>query len=97
MVKPKAIQWLESETGQTIDYQPERTTQERHLSVRLSDELAASLESLAADRKQSVSHLVRDLLVDAVERREAVAALDTRGLVDRLAADVAEVGRRLTG
>jgi len=23
MAKPKAIQWLEEETGQTIDYRPE--------------------------------------------------------------------------
>ena len=37
MTKPKAIEWLEQETGQTIEYLPEiPRTQERHLSVRLS-------------------------------------------------------------
>ncbi len=98
MAKPKAIQWLESETGQTIDYSPPvESAQDRHLSVRVTSELAAELEGLASERNLSVSQLVRDLLADAVARRQAVAGLDTQGLVDRLAADVAEVTRRLAG
>lgn len=98
MTKPKAIEWLEQETGQTIEYLPEiPRTQERHLSVRLSADLAERLGALAADRGMSISLLVRELLTDAVLQREEIAALDARALGDRLAADVAEVRRRLTG
>jgi hypothetical protein len=58
MAKPKAIQWLEEQTGESIDFTPEPDTagRDRHLSVRVPSELA-----------------------------------------DRLAADVAEVRRRLAG
>ncbi|MCP5026998.1 MAG: ribbon-helix-helix protein, CopG family [Actinomycetia bacterium] len=98
MAKSKAIQWLESETGQTIDFKPTvESAQDRHLSVRVTSELAAELEALASERNLSVSQAVRELLADAVARRQAVAGLDTQGLVDRLAADVAEVTRRLAG
>ncbi len=98
MTKPKAIEWLEQETGQTIEYLPEVPhTRERHLSVRLSADLATGLGALAAERQVSVSQLVRDLLTEAVVQRQAVAALDARALGERLAADVAEVRRRLTG
>ncbi len=65
--------------------------------MRVSDDLGAALDTLAAERKQSVSQLVRELLVEAVGRSEAVASLDARGLVDRLVADVEEVSRRLAG
>ena len=70
MAKPKAIQWLEEETGQTIDYLPEvNVGQDRHLSVRLTGELATGLDAMAAERGLTVSHLVRALLADAVGRR----------------------------
>jgi len=98
MAKPKAIQWLENETGQTIPYTPEESTpRERHLSVRVSDDMAAALEHLAAERHVTVSQVVRELLEVAVAQRQAVASLDARDLADRLAADVAEVRRRLAG
>jgi hypothetical protein len=98
MTKPRAIEWLEQETGQTIEYLPEvPRTRERHLSVRLSADLAAGLGAMAAERRVSVSHLVRDLLTEAVVQRQEVTALDARALGERLAADVAEVRRRLTG
>jgi predicted DNA-binding ribbon-helix-helix protein len=98
MAKPTAIQWLEDQTGEEIDYVPESAPgQGRHLSVRLTAELAAGLEELAADRKLTVSHLVRELLGEAVERRKEVASLDANALAERLAADVAEVRRRLAG
>lgn len=98
MPEPKAIQWLEDETGQTIDFVAEPTPAgERHLSVRLSDDLAAGLTELAAERGLSVSQLVRQLLGDAVTQRQAVASLDAAALAERLAADVAEVRRRLAG
>ena len=51
MAKPKAIQWLEEQTGETIAYTPEVIeSQDRHLSVRLAGDLAASLDSMAAER-----------------------------------------------
>jgi predicted transcriptional regulator len=98
MPEPKAIQWLEDETGQTIDFVAEPTPAgERHLSVRLSDDLAAELTELADERGLSVSQLVRQLLGDAVTQCQAVASLDAAALAERLAADVAEVRRRLAG
>jgi predicted transcriptional regulator len=95
MAKPKAIQWLEDETGQTLDYAPDTAAQERHLSVRLSADLATGLAELAAERNISMSQLVRELLGETVAMRRAMASLDARGLAERLAADVAEVRRRL--
>ena len=97
MAKPKAIQWLEDETGQRIDFTPEPAAGDRHLSVRLSEELASGLSELADERSLSVSQLVRELLGEAVAQRQAVASLDARALAERLAADVAEVRRRLAG
>ena len=98
MAKPKAIQWLEEETGQTIDYRPEGNSgQDRHLSVRLTGDLATGLDAMAAERGLNVSHLVRELLAEAVGQRASVAKLDGRALAERLAADVAEVRRRLAG
>jgi hypothetical protein len=98
MPKPRAIQWLEDQTDQHIDYPAvPAPPQDRHLSVRLTNELATGLEAIAAERKLTVSQLVRELLVDAVAQRSAVAELDARALADRLAADVAEVRRRLAG
>ena len=41
--KPNAIQWLDEQTGQTIDYASEApAAQDRHLSVRLTRELAVA-------------------------------------------------------
>jgi hypothetical protein len=98
MAKPKAIQWLEEQTGRHIDYAPEeRTSRERHLSVRVTTEMLAVLEQMAAERSITVSQVVRELVASAVADREAVSALDARKLVERLAADVAEVRRRLAG
>lgn len=98
MAKPKAIRWLEEQTGETIGYTPEVTVgQDRHVSVRVSSDLAAGLGDMAAERGLTLSHLVRELLAEAVAQRATVAKLDGRALADRLAVDVAEVRRRLTG
>jgi predicted DNA-binding ribbon-helix-helix protein len=72
-------------------------SQDRHLSVRLAGALAAGLDAMAAERGLTLSHLVRELLADAVNQRATVGKLDGRALADRLAADVAEVRRRLAG
>ena len=44
MAKPKAIQWLEEQTRENIDFtpQPDTAGRDRHLSVRVSGELAPS-------------------------------------------------------
>jgi hypothetical protein len=98
MSKPRAVQWLEDQTGQSIDVTPEAVgAQERHLSVRLTSDLARGLDTLASERGLTVSQLVRELLNDAVRQRASVAAMDGRALSERLAADVAEVQRRLAG
>lgn len=97
MPKPKSIAWLEEQTGQRIDYTPEPEHPERHLSVRLSGSLAAALDAMADERGLTVSQLVRELLTVAVHERDAVASLDAKALASRLAADVAEVQRRLAG
>ena len=99
MTKPKLIQWLEAETGQTLEYkpetEPEEHLQDRHLSVRLSPGLASGLGELAAERGLTMSQLVRALITAAVVERERVAALDGPSLADRLEADIAELRRRL--
>lgn len=97
MPKPKSIAWLEEQTGQRIDYTPEPERPERHLSVRLGGDLAAALDAMADERGLTVSQLVRELLTEAVSERDAVASLDAKALASRLAADVAEVRRRLAG
>ena len=98
MSKPRAIQWLESQTGEQIDYSPETASgRDRHLSVRLTRELSNGLDAIAAERGLTVSQLVRELLAEAVEQRVSVVMLDGHALAERLAADVAEVRRRLAG
>ncbi len=99
MSKPMAIQWLEDETGTSIPYPLESGTEarQRHLSVRVDHSMAAALDAMAAERRMTVSQLVRELLAEAVAQRETTAGLDAQTLVDRLAADLAEVRRRLAG
>lgn len=98
--KPESIRWLESQTGESIPYTPEESEtagRERHLSVRVDREMSIALEAMATEHGVTLSQFVRELLADAVGQRRSAAALDARALVDRLAADVAEVRRRLAG
>lgn len=88
---------MEEQTGQRLEYERGVEARERHLSVRLGDELASALEAMAAARGVTVSHLVRELLADAVARRNEVASLDAKELADRVASDAAELSRRLAG
>lgn len=100
MAKPKAIQWLEDQTGEPVPFTPETPELEgrdRHLSVRIDRDLGGAVEAMAKERALTVSQLVRELLGEAVAQRRNSASLDARALVDRLAADVAEVRRRLAG
>lgn len=94
--KPKAIQWLEEQKGAIIDYPVEPLSgHERHLSVRLTSDLATGLEALAAERSMMLSQVVRTILADAVDQRPAVASMENRSLADRLEVDMAEFRRRL--
>ncbi len=95
--KPAALRWLEEQTGQNIEYAPAAPLRDRHLSVRLTAELASALDGIAVERGVVVSQLVRDLLEDEVGRSRSLAALDERALVGRLEQDVAELRRRLAG
>ncbi len=93
--KPAPIRWLEEQTGQEIDYAPSPQVRDRHLSVRLAGELAASLDAIAAQRGVALSQFVREVLETEVERSRSLAALDQHTLVGRLEQDVAELRRRL--
>jgi predicted transcriptional regulator len=97
--KPKGMVWLEQQTGETLDVsglQPIEN-KDRHLSVRLTDELGSAVDALARERRATPSQLVRELLEEAITARRTAAALDAHALVHRLEADVAEVRRRLAG
>ncbi|MEM9713834.1 MAG: ribbon-helix-helix protein, CopG family [Actinomycetota bacterium] len=95
---PAGIDWLEQSTGQNLS-RPDTPSEagDRHLSVRLPPELSAGLDALAAEFNTTASQVVRDLLAEAIGRRQEIADLDASELADRLAADVAEVRRRLAG
>jgi predicted DNA-binding ribbon-helix-helix protein len=95
--KPAPIRWLEAQTGQAIDYTPAPSVRDRHLSVRLTNDLSAALDAMAAARGVVVSQLVRQILEAEVARSNAVTTLDERALVERVAQDVAELRRRLAG
>src|SRR3954452_7010193 len=100
MAKPKVIQWLEEQTGQSTPYASEEQAseaRERHLSVRVDRTMAVALDAMAAERGVTVSQLVRELLALAVTERQSTSGMDAQALVDRLAADVAEVRRSLAG
>lgn len=97
MVKPKGIQWLEDQTGEDLGYARDAVVQDRHLSVRLGDDLANGLDAMAAERGVTVSHLVRELLTQIVAQRNEVASLDATALADRLVSDAAELRRRIAG
>jgi hypothetical protein len=97
MTKPRGIAWLEQQTGQALDRPASSAgaSQDRHFSVRLSADLADGLAALAAEDGVTMSHYLRRLVADAVTRRGELAVLDDAALADRLAADAAEVRRRL--
>lgn len=88
------------QTGETIPYtpeEPEPAVRERHLSVRVDRDMAIALQAMAVERGLTLSHLFRELLTEAVNEQRSTASLDARALVNRLAADGAEVRRRLAG
>ncbi|MEQ1703239.1 MAG: ribbon-helix-helix protein, CopG family, partial [Ilumatobacteraceae bacterium] len=74
--KPAPIRWLEQQTGQEIDYTSSPAVRDRHLSVRLTGEMAASVDALAVRRGVAVSQFVRELLEAEVARARSLAELD---------------------
>ncbi len=79
MTKSRGIEWLESETGQSLERVPLSGDDGRHLSLRIPVVLFDQLERLAAQRDETVSQVARRLLGEGVARitNPDRAALDT--------------------
>ena len=87
MTKPRAIAWLEEQTGQQLD-RPSAPPKSRHVSIRVPDELFDRLERLALQRGESVSQSARRLLVAGlVDEREPTDAIDDAIIALQLARD----------
>jgi hypothetical protein len=92
MTKPRGIEWLEDQTGESLDRQAP-VSEGRHLSLRIPTDLADRLEAYAAARHESVSSAARRLLLDGLVRgvdadRDAIDAAisvleSVRGGLDR--------------
>ena len=94
--KPRALTWLEEQTGEEISYEPSKPADTtRHLSVRLPVEDALRLEQIAVRRSITFSQTARTILASALDEHAELADLAGPDLAARLAADVAEVQRRL--
>ena len=94
--KPRALVWLEQQTGANLPHGATETAgKDRHLSVRLPVEDAERLGQMAAERGMTLSQLVRSVLVAALAEHSDLTTLAGPDLAARLAADVAEVQRRL--
>ena len=68
MTKPRAIEWLEQETGQELDRHRAPLSEGKHLSLRVPADLGAQLDAYAAERGESVSQVARRLIVDGLAR-----------------------------
>lgn len=68
MTKPRAIEWLEHETGEEIERGHAQLSEGKHLSLRVPADLGAQLEAYAAERGESVSQVVRRLITDGLAR-----------------------------
>jgi len=68
MTKSRVIEWLEQETGETLDPPGTPIPEGRHLSVRLSADLVGQLEEYAAARGESISQVARRLIKDGLDR-----------------------------
>lgn len=70
MKKPRGIEWLEEQTGETLDPPGSAVPEGKHLSVRLSGDLVTQLESHASKRGESISQVARRLIRDGLARAE---------------------------
>ncbi|MBI2169567.1 MAG: ribbon-helix-helix protein, CopG family [Actinobacteria bacterium] len=68
MTKPRGIQWLEEQTGETLDPPGGPIPEGKHLSVRLTGDLVSQLEEHAAARGESISQVARRLIKDGLDR-----------------------------
>ena len=66
MSKSRTTQWLEEQTGQSLDPLPNSEAM-RHLSLRLPLDLHKQLETLAANNGESISQVARRLLERGIE------------------------------
>lgn len=98
------IEWFEQKTGEPIGDMiaalnlPEPPPEtDRHLSVRLPNELAERLRLYAQSHGDTVSQAVRTLVEEALGRHEAAGKATDTDLIAQLDDTVAEVKRRLAG
>ncbi len=66
MSKTRTIEWLESQTGQTL-LPSEPAEETRHLSLRIGSSLFDRLEALATQNSETVSQVARRLLDRGVD------------------------------
>ena len=77
--KPRLIEWLEDQTGKSLDPAAPAAGHDRHVSIRLPTALYERIEALAASSAEPVSQTIRRLLSETMVRSDHpdVAALDT--------------------
>ena len=80
--KPRLIEWLETETGQSLDPPTPKAPlpgNDRHVSVRLPSELYARVETAGRVRGETVSQAMRRMVCESLDRIDHpdAAALDT--------------------
>lgn len=77
--KPELIDWLERETGKSLDASAAASANDRHVSVRLPTALYERLDAIARSHQETVSQSIRRLVGEALDHIDHpdVAALDT--------------------
>lgn len=92
MTKPRAIEWLEQETGEKLDRGRAPLSEGKHLSMRVPADLGAELEAYAIERGESVSQVARRLIAEGLARIKdpdrgaldnAIAVLESMKDLDR--------------
>ena len=91
MTKSRAIQWLEQQTGQSLDEKPGDADDTRHLSVRVPALLFERIEDLANSTGETVSQVARRLLDRGVTNLER----PDRDAIDRAIATLERVRSEL--
>ena len=78
MSRPQLIEWLERETGQSLDRTDDSAAKSRHVSIRVPEELFRQLEIVAARRGETVSQGARRILLAGLttpsDPRDAIEA-----------------------
>lgn len=96
MTKPKALEWLDEQTGEDTEWPfPIRPADDGQYAILVPDDVAVKLMQVAAAREQTIAVTIRSLIEHAVPEPEPPATLDNDKLISQLSATVAEVKRRL--